>query len=433
MEAIVRRRPEVIDSKSCSKLCVDFTHSRRVDLSSEPVSPATTTTSSRFQPPVRSDGPFSGLIICVTGLSKEARKQVKEATEKLGGQYSSLLHSLCTHLVVQSYDGRKFEHALKQGRRDSLHIVTLGWFVDSVRRNVKLCESLYTVKNLESSHRRVHGTEVTRSKDLALSGYSVFIDPDISDEVRRRVSQVTIEGGAKLMSQWFSGCNASHVVCEAGSVQRYLGHSSDLVSPLWLHKTLEEKPAQTLVRMSADLARDLRTMLENLRKESRRECVPQDVSMLATFKERQKTVESAKNAVTKRHAKMSKTLIQPSNLSSLLDSVCWTISEPTSTANVFIDNEDDRKFASGAFDAKTNDSFTHSMRLLTESERMEMVVFQRNRLYLSTDSPTHLHILSGKHVRGGNQSSDSHQLEARRKAQSSRLGGERREDCIQTD
>ncbi|OAP02265.1 hypothetical protein AXX17_AT3G37440 [Arabidopsis thaliana] len=399
------RRAEVIDTKRCSKLRVDFTPSLRGSRISEPFSPATTTTTtSRFQPPVRSDGPFSGLIICVTGLSKEARKQVKEATERLGGEYSSLLHSLCTHLFcvsfltqegVYNYDGRKFEHALKHGRRETLYIVTLGWFVDSVCRNVKLSESFYAVKNpgetkvnedglksvyaVEKLHREgVQGIEFTGSKALALSGYSVFIDPDISEEVL----QVAVEGGAKVINQWFIGCNASHVVCEAGSVLRYLGHSSNLVTPLWIQKTLEEKPTQNLVQMSADLARDLRTMLENLGKESRRECVLEDASMLTNrtrpLKERQKIVESAKETVTNRHAKMGKTLIQPLNLSSLLDSISWTISEPTSTASVIIDsfsNNDDieRKSLSAFFDAKSNDSFTHSMRLLTESERMELV------------------------------------------------------------
>ncbi|XP_039007779.1 serine/threonine-protein kinase ATM-like [Hibiscus syriacus] len=51
--------------------------------------------------PVRSLGPFSGLVICVTGLSKEARRQFVEATERLGGQYNTSLHPQCTHLVVQ--------------------------------------------------------------------------------------------------------------------------------------------------------------------------------------------------------------------------------------------------------------------------------------------------------------------------------------------
>ncbi|EOA25228.1 hypothetical protein CARUB_v10018541mg [Capsella rubella] len=77
---------------------------------------------------------------------------------------------------------------------------------------------------------------------------------------------------------------------------------------------------------------------------------------------------------------MGNTLIQPLNLSSLLDSVSWTISEPTSTANVIIDSfsasghkDIERISLSAFFDAKKNDSFTHSMRLLTESERMELV------------------------------------------------------------
>jgi len=34
-------------------------------------------------------------------LVAEARVQVKEATERLGGEYSGSLHPKCTHLVVQ--------------------------------------------------------------------------------------------------------------------------------------------------------------------------------------------------------------------------------------------------------------------------------------------------------------------------------------------
>lgn len=36
-----------------------------------------------------------------------------------------------------SFGGRKFEHAAKHGSRNGLFIVTLGWFVDSVRKNGK--------------------------------------------------------------------------------------------------------------------------------------------------------------------------------------------------------------------------------------------------------------------------------------------------------
>lgn len=36
-----------------------------------------------------------------------------------------------------SFGGRKFEHALKHGSKNGLFVVTLGWFVDSVKRNGK--------------------------------------------------------------------------------------------------------------------------------------------------------------------------------------------------------------------------------------------------------------------------------------------------------
>lgn len=37
----------------------------------------------------------------MVGLVAEARAQVKEAAERLGGEYSGSLHPKCTHLVVQ--------------------------------------------------------------------------------------------------------------------------------------------------------------------------------------------------------------------------------------------------------------------------------------------------------------------------------------------
>lgn len=171
------------------------------------------------------DGPFAGLVICVTGLSKgallfcflifflaqngeisavvlmrcasffflcvlggwgfvlcaEARTQVKEATERMGGEYSGSLHPKCTHLVVQislqrswimvacylfswvsccfclsnsgrhmlflsaqhSFAGRKFEHAVKHGAKNGLFVVTLGWLVDCVRRSSKTSAILF--------------------------------------------------------------------------------------------------------------------------------------------------------------------------------------------------------------------------------------------------------------------------------------------------
>lgn len=63
---------EVISSKGCSRLFVGFSSSIpsfRGLQSFEPMSPATSSAGSEPLL-VRSSGPFSGLVICVTGLSK---------------------------------------------------------------------------------------------------------------------------------------------------------------------------------------------------------------------------------------------------------------------------------------------------------------------------------------------------------------------------
>lgn len=42
--------------------------------------------------------------------------------------------------------------------------------------------------------------------------------------------KVAGEQGAKVIDSWFIGCNASLVVCEGASIQRYLGHANTIVS-----------------------------------------------------------------------------------------------------------------------------------------------------------------------------------------------------------
>ncbi|EPS58221.1 hypothetical protein M569_16594, partial [Genlisea aurea] len=139
-------RMVTIAGKGCSRLFPDFSSSFRgiPSFLMDPLSPISSGSIFSNSPAktVISDGPFSGLVICVTGLSKETRKQVKEATERLGGQYSPHLCAQCTHLVVQisfldcySFHGRKYEHALKHGQTNGLFVVTIGWFVDSVKKN----------------------------------------------------------------------------------------------------------------------------------------------------------------------------------------------------------------------------------------------------------------------------------------------------------
>ncbi|GMI81361.1 hypothetical protein like AT2G26270 [Hibiscus trionum] len=425
---------EVINSRGCSRLFVGFTSSVpsfRNFQSLEPMSPAPTSLGSE---PLtdRSPGPFSGLVICVTGLSKEARKQVMEATERLGGQYSTCLHPQCTHLVVQisfliSFSGRKFEHALKHGSRNGLFLVKLGWFVDSVKRNVRLSESLYSVKGIgehvtpedelnrlaespasessclpasfheakkidmrEKPHAQFCRSVPNRSMNLMFSGHTMYIDSDISVELRNKVLEVVSKEGATVVDRWFVGCGASHVVCEGKFVHRYIGHSNNVVTPLWVLKTAKDRSLQRLVHMSSDLARQIGTVLENAQPRIRENNVAnstpstRSIRRNATREERQQIVHLAKTGVRNRRSRRLQTCQTPKDPispTSLLEPICWSISEPTSTASLFTDSlsgEDVSEHQSVFFDAGDgNDSeasFTNLTRSLTESEKNELIL-----------------------------------------------------------
>ncbi|XP_034201696.1 uncharacterized protein LOC117616475 isoform X2 [Prunus dulcis] len=380
-------RVEVVKSNGCSRLSVGLSSPLPSFKALQPFAPASPASSSiGSEPVVRSGAPFAGLVICVTGLSKEARKQVKEATERLGGQYSPHLHPQCTHLVVQSFGGRKFEHALKHGLKNGLSIVTIGWFVDSVRKNVRLSESLYSIKSfgqngirldefnrlvgfistenscipvdargakpldtIEEPHLPFSGRESNRSTDSVLSGHSMHVDLDISSELRNK--------------------------------------------PLWVLKTAKEKYVQRLVHMSADLARQVGMMLEESQNGSADEetnvrKVPEDVQAYknkANHEKRQRIVNSAKAGVRNRRGlcmQTCQTPMRPITPISLLDSICWSISEPTSTASIYTENvsvEDATgHHTSVFFDAKADGkdseaSFANLTRLLKESEKSELV------------------------------------------------------------
>ncbi|XP_028777368.1 uncharacterized protein LOC114734045 isoform X2 [Neltuma alba] len=423
-------RVEVVSSKGCSGLFSPSLPLFRA-LHLQPLEPMTPVSSFHGSEPAegRSSAPFAGLVICVTGLSKEARKQVMEATERLGGQYSPHLHPQCTHLVVQSFGGRKFEHALKYGARNGLFIVTLGWFVDSVRKNVRLSESLYSVKNygnnntnlddykllsgytnaensclpasfLESKQndkaeefQRFSGRESTKNVDLPLSGCSIYVDPDISPELRTKVVETASREGASLTEQWFAGCNSSHVVTEGASIQRYLGYSSNFVTPLWILKTAKEKQVQRLVHMSADLARQVGLMLEDIhngvtKEESLKHNLSEDLQGVKTkgsYKERQQIVNSAKIDVRNRRGRRMQTCqtpMRPITPNNLLDSICWSISEPTSTASIYTDSfsaEDPSENHFSTFcDANgvvkdLEASFSNGTQPLRESEKSELI------------------------------------------------------------
>ncbi|KAI4377507.1 hypothetical protein MLD38_015118 [Melastoma candidum] len=411
-------RVEVVSSLSCSKLLAGFPTAMPSSggLPADPsMSPAVSSRSASRS----SSAPFSGLVICVTGLSKEARKQVMEATGRLGGKYSPDLHPQCTHLVVQSFGGRKFEHALKHGSKNGLFIVTLGWFVESVKRNVRLNELSYSVKDLQND---VNGMdelsriassvtvaensclpsgiynqkkpEISGGGNKILSGRAIYVDSDISSDVRIKVVQTAIKEGATLANKWFAGCSVTDVVSEGMAARRYLGHCNNLITPLWLLKTAKENEAQRLVHLSVDLARQLGTLLDKCQIDDSDEAMKengnivrdlQSYSSKLSHEERQRIVEFAKNGVRNRRGRKMQTCqtpMRPITPSTLLDSICWSVSDPTSTACIYTDSRssDDGR-PSVFFDAKTDSkeseaSFANLTCPLTESEKSELVFKQ---------------------------------------------------------
>lgn len=309
-------------------------------------------------------------------------------------------------------------------------VVSLGWFVDSVKKNVRLTESHYRVKSYGDNNMhldnfrllaeytnaenhclpaRIHqtkqantveelqrfsGRESIRNSDSTLSGCSIYVDPGISSELQNKVIETVSREGASLVEQWFVGCNVSHVVTEGTSIQRYIGYSSNLITPLWILKTAKEKYAQRLVHMSVDLAKQVGLMLEDIRsgnsgkevmKRKVSDNVPDNESEFG-YEERQQIVNSAKNGVRNRRGRRMQTCqtpIRPITPNNLLDSISWSISEPTSTASIYTDSfsvEDpsENHTTSIFFDAKgdgkdSEASFSNSTRPLTESEKSELI------------------------------------------------------------
>uniref|UniRef100_A0A453KUD5 BRCT domain-containing protein n=1 Tax=Aegilops tauschii subsp. strangulata TaxID=200361 RepID=A0A453KUD5_AEGTS len=235
--------------------------------------------------------------------------------------------------------------------RNGLFVVTLGWFVDCVRRNMRLDESLYSIKNIgenglllgesnrlvglpvneksclppmifqdkacsDTTHKRQLQAHREEPEDdvFVFTNDTIYIDPGISGEMKKKISDAATSEDAKLLDHWFIGCHATYVVCEDASVKRYVGHSDNIVTPFWILKTVKEKNLQRLVHLSSDLARHVAVVLENFhtsRENTKLGSVPSlNSSELPTqgeidetHQERQKFVEAAKKDIRDRRVR----------------------------------------------------------------------------------------------------------------------------------
>ncbi|XP_045806008.1 DNA topoisomerase 2-binding protein 1-A isoform X2 [Trifolium pratense] len=96
--------------------------------------------------------PFSGLKICVTGISADKRKEMEKLILQNGGKYSAELTKNCTHLICDAPEGDKYKVAKRWGH---IHIVTIKWFDQSIARRACLNEESYPVQSGSLSSRKV--------------------------------------------------------------------------------------------------------------------------------------------------------------------------------------------------------------------------------------------------------------------------------------
>ncbi|KAG0597489.1 hypothetical protein M758_UG343500 [Ceratodon purpureus] len=386
-------------------------------------SPSPSPSSSRSRPPSREhagvlegfehlstdaygEKPFAGLVICVTGLSKEARKQVQMMTERMGGEYSPDLHVNCTHLVVQSCSGRKFEHALKHGLHRGLYVVTLPWFLNSAKQYERLDEALYSVQNTNpigntpekfseaiassswqnscipakldmgtgyrqnnsvskprssagsiitsaSTPHTPHSSQTnqtsnTNTNTTTLSGARFYIDPDLTDDLQAKVQDAVESWGATCVEIWSKNSNTTHVVCDPNSLSKYIGLNLHLVSPMWVLSARDGFPLRC-VQYSADLARNVADLLL-----SGTDSGPLPKGSINSYgrpantrttdahlEGRQAKATAAKAGVRRRRGprmQPCRTLPRPITPTSLLDSICWVVTDTPTAAEVYTDS-----------------------------------------------------------------------------------------------
>ncbi|XP_041372354.1 DNA topoisomerase 2-binding protein 1-A-like [Gigantopelta aegis] len=87
---------------------------------------------------------FMGLVITVSGLDIEERKEIQKIVEAEGGSYSGEMKlKETTHLVLKEPKGQKYEHAKKW----KINIVRTTWLYESVEKGYCLNEADFWIEN----------------------------------------------------------------------------------------------------------------------------------------------------------------------------------------------------------------------------------------------------------------------------------------------
>ncbi|EFJ11244.1 hypothetical protein SELMODRAFT_447083, partial [Selaginella moellendorffii] len=278
-------------------------------------------------------GPFSGLTICVTGLSKEV----------LAANTSTL--SRTERLDESKYDATTgdFESAENSLPRDDPAACMPQKPSFSAPLPPLTNKPLASLQVVPMASNNKNSTEFPKApRKPMFSGICFYIDNDISTELQikaikslkssfrssrlKKVVEAAVKEGATCISDWYIGCNATHIVCEDNALVKYVGYKIHLVSPMWVLRTVKEHAWYHLVHISLDLLRHFPHLLDKLK-----------------LDESESRVRAARDSIRRRRGpsmQPCRALPRPITPQSMMESICWSVSEPPSTAQLYLDNSD---------------------------------------------------------------------------------------------
>ncbi|CAH8527437.1 unnamed protein product [Schistosoma bovis] len=161
---------------------------------------------------------FSQLVICVSGLSVEERKEVSDLVSKHGGKYSGVMKiGETTHLVTRQASGTKYVHAKKW----KIQIISIKWLIDSVDKGYALDEEDYRVDQVKTKSStptpNTQQNEISFDNISAISYVGAASKVDETRSVCFRESAQVVQSGSSILS----GCSIRFSDCKKDEVHLY--------------------------------------------------------------------------------------------------------------------------------------------------------------------------------------------------------------------
>lgn len=145
--------------------------------------------------------PFTGMVICCSGLEQNEKITIQKIVNELGGKYARQLSTKCSHLICRITSGEKYEFARTQ---PAINVVQPKWIHECSRHNALIDESPYSLIE-ERQAPTGTGTQVPGSAANPSSG-NTHTEPIPSADVDMLVGvggESTILDGAVL---FFTTC-----------------------------------------------------------------------------------------------------------------------------------------------------------------------------------------------------------------------------------